>query len=430
MRCLHMKNISFKKKKRIPKALVAAVCVVITAVIVAAGFLIANKVINKDEKPEENKNYTFVTEGFENVSEVKSLNEAMAVFTDSQTGKKGLMTFGGKVTEAAEHNSFAVCSDVWRNYRYITESPRSEYLLLADVATGTVTSRQYHGLKEPERIPCWNEEAKHLAWTDKGGYAGEVKTKDINLSNGLYPVANSLKDGAKYGYIGRNLRLEIALLYENALDYSDGMAAVKKDGKWGYINEGGVTVIPFDFESCASADAMGNDCSFSFRGGLAPVCKGGKFGIINKKAETVANFEFDAILPGENGSYIACKNGVWGVLTIDEKLLAAQTTAPSTAAVNVPSEPALPKGTYMIKTSGSVLNMRSAADPNSSVVAKIPNGTVITVTKSVTGWAYAKYNSFSGWVSADFLVEYKEPATTVPSTAETTQTLANTTVNV
>lgn len=428
-----MKNIRFKKKKRIPKALIAAVCVVVTAVIVAVGFLVADKLINKNDKPEENKNYTFETEGFETITEVKSLNEAMAVFTDGQTGKKGLMTFGGKITENAEHNSFSVCSDVWRNYRYIVESPRSEYLLLADVETGTVTSRQYHGLQTPERIPCWNETAKHLAWTDGTGYAGEVKTSEVKLENGLYPVANSTKNDAKYGYIGRNLRLEIAMLYENAADFSDGMAAVKKDGKWGYINEGGVTVIPFDFESCAAADATDKDCSFSFRSGLAPVCKGGKFGIINKKAETVVNFEFDAILPGENGSYIACRNGVWGILTLDEKLLASQTTAPSTAATVISNEPALAKGTYMIKTSGSVLNMRSAADPNSSVVAKIPNGTVLTVTKSVTGWAYAKYNSFSGWVSADFLVEYKEPVTTAPLTSATvnaSQTLSNTTANV
>ena len=415
-----MKSISFRKKKRMPKAIIAVVCVVVTAVVVAAGFLVANKLINSDKNPEENKKYSFATEGFENVSEVKSLNEAMAVFTDSQSGKKGLMTFGGKITENAEHNNFAVCSDVWRNYRYTVESPRSEYTLLADPATGTVTSRQYHGLKEPERIPCWNETAKHLAWTDEKGYAGEVKTSEPNLSAGLYPVASS-----KYGYIGRSLLLEIALLYENAMDFSENMAAVKKDGKWGYINKGGVTVIPFDFDSCAAADVMGRDCAFSFRGGLAPVSKGGKFGIINKKAETVVDFEFDVILPGENGSYIACKNGIWGVLKIDEELLAAQTTATTAPAADISSEPALPKGTYMIKTSGSVLNMRAAADPNSDVIAKIPNGTVLNVTKSVTGWAYAKYNSFSGWVSSDFLVKYTEPVTET-----TTQNAANTNATV
>lgn len=416
-----MKNISFKKKKRMPKAIIAVICIVLTAVVVAAGFLVADKLINSNKNTEEDKKYTFETEGFENVSEVKSLNEAMAVFTDSQSGKKGLMTFGGKVTENAEHNNFAVCSDVWRNYRYTVESPRSEYTLLADTATGTVTSRQYHGLKEPERIPCWNETAKHLAWTDGQGYAGEVKTSELNLSAGLYPVASSLDEGAKYGYIGRSLLLEIALLYENAMDFSENMAAVKKDGKWGYINKGGVTVIPFEFDSCAAADVMGRDCAFSFKGGLVPVCKGGKFGIINKKAETVVNFEYDIILPGENGSYIASKNGAWGVLTIDEELLAAQTTASTAPVADVSSEPALPKGTYMIKTSGSVLNMRAAADPNSDVIAKIPNGTVLNVTKSVTGWAYAKYNSFSGWVSSDFLVKYTEPAA-----ASTTQTATNT----
>lgn len=418
-----MKNIKFKKKKRIPKAAIAAACIIVTAVIVAVGFIIAKNLMNRDEKPEEPSGYSFSTEGFENIADVKSLNEVMAVFTDKESGKKGLMTFGGKITENAEHNSFSVCSDVWRNYRYIVESPRSEYLLLADAATGTVTSRQYHGLKEPELIPCWNETVKHLAWTDETGYAGEVKSSEVSLAAGLYPVATSLKDGAKWGYISKSLKLEIATHYEAAQDFSQSLAAVKKDGKWGYINMGGVTVIPFEFESCAVADAMAKDCAFGFRNGLAPVCKGGKFGIINEKAETVVNFAFDVILQGENGVYIACQNGVWGLITVEKQHLEQSTTA--TAAANASSgEPAIARGKYTVKTSGSVLNMRSAADPNSSVVAKIPNGTVLTVTKAVTGWAYCKYNSFSGWVSSDFLVEAPE-TTAAPTSATAAQTATN-----
>ncbi len=417
-----MKNIKFKKKKKMPKALIAVICVVLSAVLIAAVFLAVKNAIDGGKEPEQQKNYSFSTKGFEEISDVKSLNGVMAVFTDKESGKKGLMTFGGKVTEKAEHNEFAVCSDVWRNYRYTVESPRSEYLLLADAATGTVTSRQYHGLTEPEQIPCWNETVKHLAWTDKTGYAGEVKAGELNLSAGFYPVANSLGEGAKYGYISRSLRLEIALLYDNAMDFSDGMAAVKKGGKWGYINERGVTAIPFDFDSCAVADAMGKDCAFAFVNGLAPVCKDGYFGIINKNAETVVGFEFSTILPGDNGVFIACKGGEWGLITIDKEYLGTMVPT-TTVPVSVNSDPAIPKGKYTVKTSGSVLNMRASADPNSSVVAKIPNGTVLNVTKSVTGWAYAKYNSFSGWVSADFLVEYKEPSTL-------TQTGTQTTVNV
>ncbi len=414
-----MKNIKFKKKKQFPKWGIALICVGAVILVVGGVFggLAVFKGLNKGGGEDIQKNYTFSTEGFETVSDVKSLNGVMAVFTDAESGKKGLMSFDGTVTENAEHNKFSVCSDVWRNYRYIVESPRSEYLLLADVESGTVTSRQYHGLTEPELIPCWNEAGKHLAWTDEKGYAGEVKPSELKLSNGFYPVANSLKDGAKYGYIGRNLQLEIALEFENAMDFSDDMAAVRKDGKWGYINKNGVKAIPCEFDSCASADAMGSDCAFAFSGGLAPVSKGGKFGIINKKAESVVDFVFDAILPGKDGVYIACKDGKWGIITIDKEYLSAvvpTTTLPPTTA----GEPAIANGTYKIKTSGSVLNMRADADPNSTVVAKIPNGTVVKVSRSVTGWAYVKYNSYSGWVSADYLEKYTEPASTQASTAQ------------
>ncbi len=409
-----MKNITFKKKKQLPKGIIAVAGVVLTAVVVALIFLAVKGAVNKNDKTQKNENYTFSTEGFETVADIKSLNGVMAVFTDAQNGKKGLMTLDGKISEKAEHYKFSVCSDVWRNYRYIVDSPLSEYLLLADPETGTVTSRQYHGLKEPEQIPCWNETGKHLAWTDSKGYAGEVKKSDLKLSTGFYPVADSLEEDAKYGYISQSLTLEIALVYENAMDFSEDLAAVKKDGKWGYINKGGVTVIPFEFDSCASVDAMENDCAFAFSGGLVPVCKNGRFGIINKKAETVIDFVFDSILPGSNGIYIARKDGVWGVITIDEEYLSSVMPTTKPAATN--SEPAVAKGKYIIKTSGSVLNMRAEADPNSSVIAKIPNGTVITVTRAVTGWAYARYNSFSGWVSSDYITQYVEPSTNQTTT--------------
>ncbi len=416
-----MKNIKFKKRKRIPKALIVVLSVVITALVVAAVF-VGIKLATNSKKEEAPSTYTFSSEGFENVADIKSLNEEMAVFTDYSTGKKGIMTLSGKITEKAEHNEFSVISDSWRNYRYIAESPRSEYLLLVDADTKTVTSRQYHGLKSPERIPCWEEKVRHLAWTDEKGYAGEVKTSEVMLSPGLYPVASSLKEDAKYGYVSHILRLDIALVFENAMDFSDGLAAVKKDGKWGYINENGVTAIPFELESCAAADAMESDCAFGFRDGLAPVCKNGRFGIINKKGETVVDFIFMSIIQGENGTYLALKDGKWGKITVKEEYIPVETTlAPVSDSQN--SGEVIARGTYRIQTAGSVLNMRSEAHAQASVVAKIPNGTVINVTKSVPGWAYAKYNSFSGWVSAKFLV----PAPDTP--AETTVATVSTTVN-
>lgn len=411
------KNITFKKRKTFPKGAIAAICIVVAAVLVAVGFIVVKSILSNREKPDEINGCTFSTEGFENISDIKSYNGIMAVFTDVSTGKKGLMSLDGKITEKAEHDAFSLASDVWRNYRYLVDSPRSEYTLLVDAASKTVSTRQYHGLTSPEQIPCWSTVAKHLAWTDDKGYAGEIKSGDLGLEKGLYPVATGLADGAKWGYISEKLRLEIATVYDNALDFSNGLAAVKKDGKWGYINENGVTKIPFSFDSAAAADLEGKDVSFSFTNGLAPVSKDGKSGIINAKGETVIEFKFDLILPGENGKYIAKKDGVWGLLTIDEALLAAETT---TVATTVPSGEVIKQGNYVVKTAGSVLNMRASSNAQSNVIAKIPNGTVLTVTKSVAGWAYVTYNSAKGWVSSDFLVENTAATSAQSTTAATT----------
>lgn len=62
-------------------------------------------------------------------------------------------------------------------------------------------------------------------------------------------------------------------------------------------------------------------------------------------------------------------------------------------------------GKYTVSTSGSVLNMRVSPDADSQVLEKIPNGTIVEVTKSVLGWAYVTYNSAQGWVSSAYLVQ-------------------------
>jgi uncharacterized protein YgiM (DUF1202 family) len=160
---------------------------------------------------------------------------------------------------------------------------------------------------------------------------------------------------------------------------------------------------------------MKNNCAFSFRNGLAPVCKNGKFGIINKKAETVVDFSFDRIVQGSGGVYLALREGKWGIITVDKEFMPAESTTSAETAAE--SGDVIARGSYTVKTAGSILNMREAAYAQSAVVAKIPNGAVIDVTKSVPGWAYAKYNSFSGWVSAQFLVPVAE---TSVSTAQTT----------
>lgn len=60
-------------------------------------------------------------------------------------------------------------------------------------------------------------------------------------------------------------------------------------------------------------------------------------------------------------------------------------------------------GNYKVKTNGSVLNVRASTDSSSESLARIPNGTAVTVLRSVAGWAYVDYNSVQGWVNAKWL---------------------------
>lgn len=71
--------------------------------------------------------------------------------------------------------------------------------------------------------------------------------------------------------------------WEGAKDFSEKMAAVKKDGKWGYIDDEGKVVIEPKY-----------DAAYSFSEGLAAVQSNGKWGYIDKTGKLVIPFILDS----------------------------------------------------------------------------------------------------------------------------------------
>ena len=59
--------------------------------------------------------------------------------------------------------------------------------------------------------------------------------------------------------------------YEAAGNFSEGLAAVKENGKWGYIDGTGATVVAAKYASAGS-----------FSEGLAAVKSGGKYGYVDR----------------------------------------------------------------------------------------------------------------------------------------------------
>lgn len=148
----------------------------------------------------------------------------------------------------------------------------------------------------------------------------------------LTPRKNS---SGKYGYANRKGDMTISYQFDDALGFSQGYAAVKKDGYWGYINESGTVMIDYQFETAwffteklAAVKKWGQwgyinkdgmykidsqyDDAGDFSEGLAWVKQGKKIGFIDNTGKTIISFEYNAAGSFEDGLAPVQKDGKWG----------------------------------------------------------------------------------------------------------------------
>lgn len=85
-------------------------------------------------------------------------------------------------------------------------------------------------------------------------------------------------------------RIVIPLQYQRANLFSEGLAAVQMNKKWGYINTNGDLIIAPQFENARP-----------FSEGLAAVKTGGKYGYIDRTGQTVIVPQFEYAASFENG---------------------------------------------------------------------------------------------------------------------------------
>ena len=112
----------------------------------------------------------------------------------------------------------------------------------------------------------------------------EAKYDEIyTFSEGLAMVAGQ----GKYGFVDKAGREVIAPQFAEATAFSEGLAAVSDGESWGYIDKAGKTIIPFNYD-----DATG------FSEGLAAVQLDGLYGYIDKAGKEVIPFQFGFAHPG------------------------------------------------------------------------------------------------------------------------------------
>ncbi len=91
------------------------------------------------------------------------------------------------------------------------------------------------------------------------------------------------RDG-KYGFVDNRGRLRIANRYEDAGDFHEGLAPVRLLGKWGFIDRSDQIVIQPVYDHPAE-----------FENGLAIVARAGKTGLIDRQGNNLLELRYDAI---------------------------------------------------------------------------------------------------------------------------------------
>jgi hypothetical protein len=100
---------------------------------------------------------------------------------------------------------------------------------------------------------------------------------DLTYADAPVPTNIDDKWGFRYGD-----EIVIAAQFEDLHVFSEGRAAVKLDGKWGYVDENGETKVPFLYDEAED-----------FEEGLAAVARGETWGVVNLSGKLVIPTTFD-----------------------------------------------------------------------------------------------------------------------------------------
>lgn len=129
------------------------------------------------------------------------------------------------------------------------------------------------------------------------------------------------KNRYKWGYFyKKNGKIAIPAIYNEAFPFEDGLASIKLDDKYGFINYLGIEVIEPIYEYT----------DMYFRGGLCLARKDGKFGYIDIDGRTKIDFKFnfateflvsDVALGKEKMYAIVEENERFGIINIDGSYL-------------------------------------------------------------------------------------------------------------
>ena len=342
-------------------------------------------------------------------------------FKIKQNGKYGIIDYNGKIVIKPKYDSIVA---IRNSSDFIATSKDSDgetvqtYINYNDFSVES-SYRKYNTLRYEY---LWNATDNSAVFVQNDN--GEIYKDDLKAAlpesvRGVKDVDGEYVVDGTYGlYInGKNI---MGMIYSGAGCFSNGMAAFKSNGVWGYIDSNGKTVLPFGYDAVKGYSAFGGeDTPYESYDGYVTVTKDGKFGVFTNEGKAVTDMSYEGATPVVGGRAYILKDGKWGLASFgDSSDATARTdvttaTKPEETTTEKPTEKTTEKttveetttaegaGNYVVNTDG--LKLRTDAGTQNDIILELSEGTVLTIDRVSDGWGHTYYDGNEGWVSLDYV---------------------------
>ncbi len=234
-----------------------------------------------------------------------------------------------------------------------------------------------------------NDDSKYYLITDGEEVVAAVTIEEAGVfGSGLAPVRTG---SSQWVYFNRRGKQAFDAVFQSAKAFSEELAAVKQEGKWGYIDSLGNFVIPAQF-----ADAS------SFSEGFAAACdETGKWGYIDALGAWVIQPQFESAGDFSQGYALVTKaleQGLTDKYGNYKSLYVLDAPPVSPDPGETPDEAS---GTGTVKATS--LNVRKEPSAESEKVTSLNNGTRVEIIGESGEWYKIRYESHEGYVKKEFI---------------------------
>ena len=228
------------------------------------------------------------------------------VWVDSFSEGLSLVIIGGKLIDAGKGYSIE-----GGKYGYIDKTGKVVIDARYDFAQSFSEGLALVKLNGNQNNPPDETNEHWMVMTDAHGKQVRVPTFSESTIYGVsVNKAKNTDTGNKYGFINKTGKYVIPPRFEDASNFSEGLAPVMEHQSWGFIDKTGKTVIPFQYEEVRA-----------FSKGFAPVRDNSAWGFIDLAGKMVIPAQYEDAGWFSEGLARVQKGGQWGYVDLMGKMV-------------------------------------------------------------------------------------------------------------